>query len=199
MTALAVASLPIIAAPEGAGPAAVDARRMAREATKGYQWLSDGRTYDAQRFSPLTQIDAGNVGRLGLAWYDELDTFRGVEATPLYADGVLYNISAWNITTAYDARTGKRLWTYDPQVPREWGRYACCEPVSRGLALWKGKVIVATLDGRLVALDARDGKPVWTVQTTPKDMPYSITGAPRVFDGAVVINRPEAVEILPHP
>jgi quinohemoprotein ethanol dehydrogenase len=187
MTALAVASLPIIAAPEGAGPAAVDARRMAREATKGYQWLSDGRTYDAQRFSPLTQIDAGNVGRLGLAWYDELDTFRGVEATPLYADGVLYNISAWNITTAYDARTGKRLWTYDPQVPREWGRYACCEPVSRGLALWKGKVIVATLDGRLVALDARDGKPVWTVQTTPKDMPYSITGAPRVFDGAVVI------------
>ncbi|HWW63871.1 MAG TPA: PQQ-dependent dehydrogenase, methanol/ethanol family [Sphingomonadaceae bacterium] len=168
-------------------PAAVDAARLARAAKEPGQWLADGRTYSAQRFSPLTQIDAGNVKQLGLAWYDDLDTYRGVEATPLYADGVLYNISAWNITTAYDAKTGKRLWTYDPQVPREWGRYACCEPVSRGLALWNGKVIIATLDGRLIGLDARDGKPVWTTQTTPKDMPYSITGAPRVFGGKVVV------------
>ncbi|MEH3105778.1 MAG: PQQ-dependent dehydrogenase, methanol/ethanol family [Sphingomonas fennica] len=163
----------------------VDAPRLA--APSAGDWLADGRTYDAQRFSPLTRIDAGNVATLGLAWFADLDTYRGVEATPLYADGVLYNVSAWNIATAYDARTGKPLWTFDPQVPREWGRYACCEPVARGLALWRDKAIIATLDGRLIGLDRRTGKPVWSVQTTPKDMPYSITGAPRVFDGQVVV------------
>jgi quinohemoprotein ethanol dehydrogenase len=171
----------------GTSAAAVDSARMAKQETDGKDWLHDGRTYSAQRYSTLEQINAGNVDQLGIAWYDELDTFRGVEATPLYADGVLYNILPWNITIAYDARTGKRLWTYDPQVPREFGRYACCEPVARGLAMWNGKIIIATLDGRLIALDAHTGKPIWSVQSTPKDMPYTITGAPRVFDGKVVI------------
>jgi quinohemoprotein ethanol dehydrogenase len=122
------------------------------------EWPSDGRDYTAQRYSPLTQIDASNVAQLGLAWYDDLDTYRGVEATPIYADGVLYNTLAWNITTAYDARTGRRLWTYDPQVPREFGRYACCEPVARGLAMHGDKIIIATLDGRLIALDKATGQ-----------------------------------------
>jgi quinohemoprotein ethanol dehydrogenase len=170
-----------------AGPAAVDAARLRHAEAEPGTWLSDGRTYSAQRYSPLTQINQANVGRLGLAWYAELDTYRGVEATPLFIDGVLYNINAWNIVTAYDARTGKALWTYDPQVPREWGRYACCEPVSRGLAAWKGRIIIATLDGRLISLDAATGKPVWTTQTFDKSQPYSITGAPRVFDGKIVI------------
>ncbi len=165
----------------------VDAARLGAAANEPDQWLMDGRTYNAQRFSPLKRIDEANVAQLGLAWYAELDTFRGVEATPLFVDGVLYDISAWNITTAYDARNGKLLWTYDPQVPREWGRYACCEPVARGLAFWKGKAIIATLDGRLIALDAKTGKPVWTAATFDKSQPWSITGAPRVFDGMVVV------------
>src|ERR1700761_407711 len=164
-------------------PAAVDAQRLLHADEHPDDWVQDGRTYSAQRYSPLTQINAGNVGKLGLAWYAELDTYRGVEGTPLYIDGVIYNTSAWNIVTAYDARTGAALWTYDPQVPREWGRYACCEPVARGIAAWKGKIIINTLDGRLIGIDARDGKPVWTTQTTPHDAPYVITGAPRVFDG----------------
>jgi quinohemoprotein ethanol dehydrogenase len=169
-------------------PAQVDRTRLLGAEKEAASWLSDGRTYSAQRYSPLAQIDAGNVGKLGLAWYDDLDTMRGVEATPVYADGVLYNISAWNIATAYDARTGRRLWTYDPKVPREMGRYACCEPVARGLALWNGKVIIATLDGRLIGLDAASGRPVWTTRTFDnKTMPYTITGAPRVFDGMVVV------------
>jgi quinohemoprotein ethanol dehydrogenase len=184
---LGLTGLGFAVAQEGRGPAAVDSARMAAQETDGNDWLHDGRTYSAQRYSPLTQINASNVSQLGIAWYDELDTFRGVEATPIYADGVLYNTLPWNITIAYDARTGKRLWTYDPKVPREYGRYACCEPVARGLAMWNGKIIIATLDGRLIGLDARTGKPVWTVQTTPSDMPYSITGAPRVFDGKVVV------------
>ncbi|MBB5985192.1 PQQ-dependent dehydrogenase, methanol/ethanol family [Sphingobium lignivorans] len=184
---LVLGSLGLAAAQDVRGPAAVDSARMAAQEKDGTDWLHDGRTYSAQRFSPLDQINPGNVSRLGIAWYDDLDTYRGVEATPLYADGVLYNILPWNVTIAYDARTGKRLWTYDPDVPREYGRYACCEPVARGLAMWNGKIIIATLDGRLIALDARSGKPVWSVQTTPDDMPYSITGAPRVFDGKVVV------------
>jgi len=153
------------------------------------EWLADGRDYNAQRFSPLTQITAANVDQLGLAWYADLDTFRGVEATPVYADGVLYNTSAWNITTAYDARTGAQLWTYDPQVDRQQGRYACCEPVARGLALWQDKAIIATLDGRLIALDRATGQPVWSTQTFGREWPYTITGAPRVFDGKVVVGQ----------
>src|SRR5689334_18885940 len=161
--------------------AGIDAARLRDADRRSDEWLMDGRTYTAQRYSPLTQIDEHNVGELGLAWYYDLDTLRGVEATPLFADGVLYNISAWNIATAHDARTGKVLWTYDPKVPREWGRYACCEPVSRGLALWNKHVIIATLDGRLISLDAATGTPTWTVRTFDEGWPYSITGAPRVF------------------
>ncbi|MBX5461427.1 MAG: PQQ-dependent dehydrogenase, methanol/ethanol family [Steroidobacteraceae bacterium] len=165
----------------------VDAARLRDAHADPGQWLMDGRTYMAQRYSPLKQINEQNVGQLGLAWYHDLETFRGVEATPLAIDGVLYNISAWNITTAYDAATGKVLWTYDPKVPREWGRYACCEPVSRGLAAWKHSIIIATLDGRIISLDAKTGQPKWSVQTFEKTMPYSITGAPRVFDGRVIV------------
>ncbi|HTM94861.1 MAG TPA: PQQ-dependent dehydrogenase, methanol/ethanol family [Croceibacterium sp.] len=153
------------------------------------EWPSDGRDYTAQRFSPLTQIDASNVAQLGLAWFDQYDTFRGVEATPVYADGVLYNTLPFNITVAYDARTGAKLWTYDPKVPREMGRYACCEPDARGLALWGDRVIIATLDGRLIALDKASGKPIWTAQTFDNSMPYTITGAPRVFGDMVVVGQ----------
>jgi quinohemoprotein ethanol dehydrogenase len=155
----------------------------------GGDWPSDGRDYTAQRYSPLTQINVGNVGRLGLAWFDELGTYRGVEATPIYADGVLYNTLPFNITIAYDAATGRKLWTYDPQVPREFARFACCEPVSRGLAMWRDRVVIGTLDGRLIALDKRSGKPVWTTQTFTHDMPYAITGAPRVFGDKVVVGQ----------
>jgi quinohemoprotein ethanol dehydrogenase len=168
-------------------PGPVNSARLSAADADATQWLMDGRNYMAQRFSPLKRINESNVAQLGLAWYAELDTLRGVEGTPLFVDGVLYNTSAWNITTAYNARTGRKLWTFDPQVPREWGRYACCEPVARGLAFWNGKVIIATLDGRLIGLNAKNGKTIWTARTFEKDWPYSITGAPRVFDGMVVI------------
>ncbi len=150
--------------------------------------MSVGRTYSEQRYSPLKQIDENNVNKLGLAWYYDLNTQRGIEGTPVVVDGVMYATSAWTITLALDARTGKELWRYDPKVPPEWSRFVCCDVVSRGLAVWKGKVIIATLDGRLIALDAKTGKPVWTTMTVDnKAWPYSITGAPRVFNGKVII------------
>jgi quinohemoprotein ethanol dehydrogenase len=157
------------------------------ESAEAGQWMNYGRTWSEQRFSPLQRIDEHNVGRLGLAWYDDLNTYRGVQATPLFVDGVLYNASVWNVVTAYDARDGKKLWTYDPKVTREWARLACCGPSTRGIAIWEGKVYIGALDGRLIAVDARDGHELWSVQTFDRSQPYSITGPPRVFDGRVVI------------
>ena len=185
--ALAVAALPALAAVRG--PADVDGARIRGADREPQNWMAVGRDYTEAHFSPLAGIDRSNVKSLGLTWSADLDTYRGVEASPLEVDGVLYNTSAWNLTTAYDAATGKVLWTYDPKVPPAYGRKACCDIVSRGLSVWKGKVIIATLDGRLIALDARTGQPVWSVDTFAGESPwpYTITGAPRVFDGKVLI------------
>jgi alcohol dehydrogenase (cytochrome c)/quinohemoprotein ethanol dehydrogenase len=149
--------------------------------------MSHGRTYDEQRFSPLNQVTAANVGELGLAWFADLDTNRGQEATPLVVDGVLYVSTAWSKVKAYRAATGEKLWEYDPQVAGGWAVHACCDVVNRGVAVWEGKVFVGTIDGRLVALEASTGKPVWDVNTIDKTKPYTITGAPRVVKGNVLI------------
>ncbi|MBX3485039.1 MAG: PQQ-dependent dehydrogenase, methanol/ethanol family [Phenylobacterium sp.] len=163
----------------------VDGRKIAHP-PEG-EWLTYGRTYDEQRFSPLKQIDKATVGKLGLAWWAEFDTDRGQEATPLVHDGVLYATTAWSKVYAFDAKSGRRLWAYDPKVPGEKGFDACCDVVNRGVAIWRGRVYVGTLDGRLIALDARTGKVAWDVQTTDRERPYTITGAPRVIKGKVLI------------
>jgi PQQ-dependent dehydrogenase (methanol/ethanol family) len=169
------------------GPAAVDAERLAGAEAEPEQWLSHGRTYGEQRFSPLAAINRQTVGRLGLAWFADLDTRRGQEATPLVADGVLYVSTAWSKVKAYDAATGRALWSYDPEVPGEWAVNACCDVVNRGVALWEGKVFVGSLDGRLIALDAATGEELWDVNTIDRAKPYTITGAPRVVKGMVLI------------
>lgn len=164
------------------------ATRIMAFAKSGKEWPSRGGGYDEQQYSPLTQINKGNVGQLGLAWVSDVDSHRGLEATPIMVDGVLYVTSTWSRVMAFDAVSGKALWTYDPQVPRGIGRRLCCDIVNRGVAVSNGKVYVGTLDGRLVALDAATGKPVWTISTvTNPDEPYSITGAPRVIKGHVLI------------
>ncbi len=150
-------------------------------------WLTYGRTYSEQRFSPLKQINDHNAESLGLAWYFDLDTHRGQEATPLVADGVMYFTSAWSKVFAVNAASGELLWSYDPKVPREWGAYACCDVVNRGVAIWEGKVYVAALDGRLVALEAKNGKLVWERLTIDSKWHYTITGAPRIAKGRVLI------------
>jgi quinohemoprotein ethanol dehydrogenase len=166
--------------------ALVDSARIAAPADG--EWLSYGRTYDEQRFSPLARIDVGNVNQLGLAWSYDLDTpHRVQESTPLVIDGVMYVTSAWSKLFALDARTGKELWRFDPKVPGEAGVKACCDVANRGAAAWNGKIYIGTLDGRLIAVEASTGKQVWEVMTVPTGQNYTITGAPRVFDGKVLI------------
>ena len=150
-------------------------------------WLTTGRTYQDQRFSPLTQINDRSVDRLGLAWHHDFDTNRGQEATPVVVDGVLYTTTAWSKVYAFDARDGKLLWSYDPKVDKARGFLACCDVVNRGVAVWKGKVYAAALDGRLTALDARTGAVAWSVVTVDQAKPYTITGAPRVIGDKVLI------------
>ena len=151
-------------------------------------WPAHGRDGDETRFSPLRQIDAGNVGQLGLAWHHSLRDGRGVEATPLVVDGVMYVTSAWSVVYALDARTGRERWVYDPQVDRRTGTRACCDAVNRGVAYAAGRVFVATLDGRLEALDARSGRRLWSQQTlVDTQQPYVITGAPRMARDLVLI------------
>jgi len=176
---------------ENAQPAAslasVDETRMLQADQEPGNWMSYGRTYSEQRFSPLRQINEQNVGQLGLAWYVDVDGRRGQEATPIVVDGVMYFSTAWSKVFAVNAARGEKLWSYDPKVPPEWAVNACCDVVNRGVAVWRGKVFVGTLDGRLVALDASTGKPTWETLTIEPKYRYTITGAPRVVKGKVLI------------
>jgi len=172
---------------ESATPANVDASRLTNADQQPGNWMSYGRTYSEQRFSPLKQINDQNVGQLALAWYVDLDTRRGQEATPIVVDGVLYFTTAWSKVFTVKAASGEKLWSYDPKVPPEWAVNACCDVVNRGVAVWRGKVFVGTLDGRLVALDAASGKPVWETLTIDTNYHYTITGAPRVVKDKVLI------------
>ena len=165
----------------------VDGKRIAAADDNPGEWITHGRTYGEQRFSPLERISTGTVKDLGLAWSFDLPENRGIEATPLVADGVMYTTSSWSIVRAFDAKTGELKWEYDPQVPRKTGVKACCDSVNRGVALWGGRVYFGALDGRLISLDAKTGKKVWEVVTVDQSKPYTITGAPRIIKGKVLI------------
>jgi quinohemoprotein ethanol dehydrogenase len=165
----------------------VTAARILHADQEPGNWLTHGRTYDEQRFSPLKTINTKNVSQLELAWYYDLDTHRGQEATPLVIHGRMYLTTAWSKVVALDAATGALLWSYDPKVPPEWGVNVCCDVVNRGLAAWGNKLFLGTLDGRLIALDANTGRPVWEKLTVDPNFRYSITGAPRVVKGKVII------------
>ena len=122
-------------------PAAVDAARLLAADSEPGQWMTHGRTYDEQRYSPLDQVSDQNVASLGLAWHHDLDAVaRGQSTTPIVVDGVMYVTTTWSKVFALDAASGKLLWSYDPQVPGEWGVNACCDVVNRGVAAWNGKI-----------------------------------------------------------
>ena len=165
----------------------VDNSRLAGAEGDSANWLMYGRTYDDHRFSPLKQVNEQTIGQLGLMWSRELNTTRGLQATPLVENGVIYTTGSWSIVHALDAKTGNVRWTYDPAVPRTRAYFICCDVVNRGVALYKGRVYVGTLDGRLIALDAQSGKPVWSVATTDAAQPYAVTGYPRIAKDMVII------------
>ncbi|MBL8958359.1 MAG: PQQ-binding-like beta-propeller repeat protein, partial [Gemmatimonadetes bacterium] len=173
-------------------PGAVDRERLLRDDEPG-QWLALGRSWRADRFSPLTRIHAGNVDSLGVVWEYAFRSHRGrvehgQESTPVMVDGVVYISGPWGSVAAVDAVTGAERWRYDPVVDGTYGRHACCGIVNRGLAVWEGHVFVATLDGFLVALDAATGREQWRADTfTDRTHSYTITGAPIVAGDVVVI------------
>jgi len=170
-----------------ATPTVIDRKVLLAAPENRTDWLTHGRTYDEQRFSPLEQINAANVQKLGLAWFADLDTMRGQEGTPLVIDGTIYITTAWSKVKAYDAASGKLRWEFDPKVPGDTGVKVCCDVVNRGLAAWGRRLYLGTLDGRLIALDRDSGKPVWSKLTVDTSKPYGITGAPRAIDGRVII------------
>lgn len=166
----------------------IDGRAIQANAAQTRDWPSYGLDYAETRFSRLKQITPDNVKDLGLAWSYDLESNRGVEATPVVVDGVMFVTASWSVVHAVDVRTGKRLWVYDPKVDRAAGYKGCCDVVNRGVAVWKGKVFVAAYDGRLVALDAATGNRLWEADTIiDRKYSYTITGAPRVFKGKVII------------
>jgi len=169
-----------------------------KDASKGTEWLSYGMGWSEQRYSTMTQITPQNVDKLALAWSYEVGTGNaaGQKTNPLFSNGVLYGITNWSVVFAVDARTGKEIWRYEPDIDSAMkqnpGSRLCCGVNSRGIALYEGKVFVGVLDGRLQALDAATGKVLWTSWAIPEPKPgeitsYSITMAPRVAKGKVFI------------
>ena len=150
-------------------------------------WITYGLNYNEDRFSQLSQINKDNIDSLGLVWTLELGTRRGIEATPLVVDGIMYLSGPWSKVFAVDTRTGAMIWQYNPEVPGRFGSKACCDVVNRGVALYEGNVFVGTIDGRLISLDASTGSPNWEVYTVDTTKYYTITGAPRVVKGKVII------------
>ena len=185
---LLAAVVPALAQPRGQAIDRVDDRFIRANEKTSADWPTHGLDQSETRHSKLAQINEANVKKLGLAWSYNLESTRSVESTPIVVDGVMYVTAAWSVVHALDARNGKRLWTYDPQVPRSWGARACCDVVNRGVAVYQGRVFVSSFDGRLIALDARKGSKLWERDTLiDRTKPYSSTGAPRVFKGKVLI------------
>ena len=175
-------------------PAAdVTSARLVNAAHEPDQWMTYGGTYSEQRFSRLRQIDASNVGQLGLAWFADYETNQNQQGSPLYIDGVIYVSTARDVVYAFDAKSGKQLWKFNPIIHGERLRYNL-GLVNRGIAAWHGKIFIGTLDARLIAIDAKTGKEVWSTDTVPESLGlgamanhYTITMAARVAKGKVFI------------
>lgn len=156
------------------------------EADSGADWPGYGRTASEEHFSPLTEIDERTVGRLGLAWSMDLPAGNPMSA-PIAVSGTLYTSTGYSVVRAIDAVSGRVKWTFDPQAASRAGEKLRMNWGSRGLAWWQGRIFVGTVDGRLISLDASSGRVLWSVLTVGREDGRSITGAPRIFGGKVLI------------
>src|SRR5579862_5149342 len=191
IVALAVATW--LSAQKSDKPANIDAKILhdagsANDSLPG-SWLSYGRNQSETRFSTLKLINDTNAKRLGLAWSYVVGAGGGnQEGTPLMWNNTLYGITTWSVVYALDARTGRELWRWDPEINQTAVRpKICCGTVNRGLALYDGTIIAPVNDGRLQALDAITGKPVWESRVAYSQDLYTLTMAPRIAGGKVII------------
>ncbi len=170
-------------------PRRIDDAALRNIGKTGEEWLSYGLTPQETRYSPLKQIDTSNVSRLGLAWSFEVGPGGGnQEATPLVWNNTIYSITNWSVVFAVDARTGKEKWRWNPEVNQTAVRpKICCGVVNRGIAIYQGKIIAPIVDGRLQALDAETGQPVWEARVAYPQDNYTITMAPRIAKGKVIV------------
>lgn len=166
----------------------IDDRVLNNAGVNGQEWLTYGLTLGETRFSPLTQLNTTNIEQLGLIWSYDIGPGGGPQGTPLFWDDTLYGITNWSIVFAVDAVTGKERWRWNPAVNQEAvGPKVCCGVISRGLAAYGTLVFAAVIDGRLVALDSRTGKPIWESRVAYAKDNYTITMAPRVVRGKVIV------------
>ncbi|MBT8080361.1 MAG: PQQ-binding-like beta-propeller repeat protein [Gammaproteobacteria bacterium] len=164
--------------------------RISTEGPSGENWFLNGGNFAGQHYSPLDQIDGDNIATLGLAWATVVDAADGIAGTPIVVDDVIYLSAAYSIVYALDASSGRQIWRFDPQLrarlfanpDMSWTARA-----NRGVAVYAGKVFVATADCMLLAIDASRGKEVWSVETCDTDLGYAVTDAPRVGGGKVFI------------
>lgn len=166
----------------------VDRKRLLDADQHPGQWLTSGRDFGQSYYSPLNQINQSDVSRLGFAWEYKTHTVRGLEATPIVVDGVMYTSGSVGQVYALDAKTGAPIWSFDPYNDMRVNQHSCCDEVNRGVAVWQGKVYVASFDGHLFALDARTGRVIWKVDTiVDRSKGYTSTGAPEIAHHVVVI------------
>jgi len=188
-TVLLALSAPMVVSCSGQDTTLGHGTSQSLQSIQNLDWALHGNDYGEKRFSPLNAINESNIQRLGVSWYTDIEarSLRGVQATPIVIDGVMYVTGPWNLVMALNAVTGEALWEFDPEIPGATARKACCDVVNRGVAVANGKVITGTLDGRLIALDQKTGELIWTKQTTDPEKNYTITGAPRIAGNNVVI------------
>ena len=168
----------------------VNETRVLEESPRGENWFLKGGNFRGEHFSPLDHIDTDNVADLGLAWAQRLPVPDGISATPIVVDGVVYLSGAWSLVFAIDAKTGKQLWTYDPDVRSRLAKdpgMSWPARVNRGVAVWHGKVLLTTADCRLIALDAATGEEAWSRQTCDGALGYRITDSPYVGGDMVFV------------
>src|SRR5665213_3871360 len=165
----------------------VSEARVRSEAPSGNNWMVNGGNFDSQHFSPLKQINDKNIGKLGLAWSLDIDSPMGMAAEPLVIDGTIYVSGSLDRVYAVDAVSGRLVWRFDPHVRLSVMRNSSTARTNRGVAVWGGKVFVATGDCRMIGLDAATGRELWASPVCVDSKQSGVTGAPRVAGGKVFV------------
>ena len=182
-----IAALLVLCWSAFADPLPISDEMLLNAANEPNNWITYGRDYSNTRFSPLKQIGINNAKQLTAQWSFSFGVLEGQTTTPLVNNGVMYVTSSWSKVFALDAKTGEMLWRYDPALAEDVAKYACCDVVNRGVALYQDKVYLATLDMHVVALNAKTGKVVWDKTLADYKDAYTFTVAPLVARGKVYV------------